>query len=204
MDSASLVGAADACGSCVVDKLPASAIVRRPPYSQGIIQILVFLPSKSTQMQIRIMLNNNKTLSVTVSPNDDIQKVKKTIQEQEAIPMDQQRFIFEGKPVPDNASLSKIGEGSLLHLEREVQAETPAEASGIAAEGTNTLPNSSIQQAPATQYSHNFNYNTATDDVDAQYGNEYARGAQHTGSGHTYNENKASGKAKVRYGNTYQ
>jgi hypothetical protein len=57
MDSASLVGAADACGSCVVDKLPASAIVRRPPYSQGIIQILVFLPSKSTQMQIRIMLS---------------------------------------------------------------------------------------------------------------------------------------------------
>jgi hypothetical protein len=76
---------------------------------------------------LQTVSDNNKTLSVTVSPNDDIQKVKKTIQEQEAIPMDQQRFIFEGKPVPDNASLSKIGEGSLLHLEREVQAETPAE-----------------------------------------------------------------------------
>lgn len=153
-------------------------------------------------MQLQIRLNDRR-FPVEVLPNDNIQTIKERIQKLEAIPTDQQRLTFAGKPVLGNTLLSTIGENVLLHLIWEDPAGTPAEASGIAAEGTNTLPNSSIQQAPATQDSHNFNNNTATDESDAHYGDQHARGAQQTGPGHTYNENKVSGKAKAQYGNRY-
>jgi hypothetical protein len=64
---------------------------------------------------------------VPVSPTDDIQTVKKKIQELEAIPVNQQRLTFLGQPVLGNTPLSTIGEGSLLHFTREDQAEIPAE-----------------------------------------------------------------------------
>jgi hypothetical protein len=193
-------------------------------------------------------VSDDRRFPVEVLPNDNIQTIKERIQKLEAIPTDQQRLTFAGKPVLGNTLLSTIGENVLLHLIWEDPAGTPAEGklaepslswrydpvygaelgqtlfstvtstrlyltsfyrpditltSGIAAEGTNTLPNSSIQQAPATQDSHNFNNNTATDESDAHYGDQHARGAQQTGPGHTYNENKVSGKAKAQYGNRY-
>jgi hypothetical protein len=76
---------------------------------------------------LQTVSDENKTLFVAVSPNDNIQTVKKKVQELEAIPMDQQCFIFEGRRVLDNASLSTIGKNSLLHLTLEDQAESSAE-----------------------------------------------------------------------------
>jgi hypothetical protein len=64
---------------------------------------------------------------VAVSPTDDIQTVKKKIQELEAIPVNQQRLTFLGQPVLGNTPLSTIGENSLLHFTWEDQAEIPAE-----------------------------------------------------------------------------
>ena len=70
---------------------------------------------------------DDKTLSVAVSPSDDIQTVKKKIQELEAIPVTHQRLTFLGQPVLGNTPLSAIGENSLLHFTWEDQAEIPAE-----------------------------------------------------------------------------
>lgn len=86
---------------------------------------------------------------------------------------------------------------------REIESLPAFAELETAAEGIDSLLASSIQQALAAQGSHNFTKNTATDEANAQYGDEYARGAQHAGSGHTYNENLASGKAKAQYGNRY-
>ncbi|RII04486.1 hypothetical protein CUC08_Gglean011873 [Alternaria sp. MG1] len=86
---------------------------------------------------------------------------------------------------------------------REIESQPAFAELETAAEGIDTLLASSIQQALAAQGSHNFTKNTATDEANAQYGDEYARGAQHAGSGHTFNENMASGKAKAQYGNRY-
>jgi hypothetical protein len=72
-----------------------------------------------------------------------------------------------------------------------------------AAEGVDSLLISSVQQALAAQGSHSFTRNTATGEADAQYGNQYARGAQHTGPGHSYTENVTSEKAKAQYGNKF-
>lgn len=70
---------------------------------------------------------DDKIISVAVSPSDDIWMVKRKIQELEAIPIDQQRLTFLGRPVLVNAPLGTIGENSLLHLTREDKAETPTE-----------------------------------------------------------------------------
>lgn len=86
---------------------------------------------------------------------------------------------------------------------REIKSQPAFAEVETAAEGIDTLLASSIQQALAAQGSHNFTKNTATDEANAQYGDEYTRGAQHAGSGHIYNENLASGKAKAQYGNRY-
>jgi type IV secretory pathway VirJ component len=72
-----------------------------------------------------------------------------------------------------------------------------------AAEGIDNLLISSVQQALATQGSHSFTRNTATDEADAQYGDQYTQGVEHIGFGHSYVENTASGKVKVHYGNKY-
>lgn len=86
---------------------------------------------------------------------------------------------------------------------QEIESQPAFAEVETAAEGIDSLLVSSIQQAVAAQGSHSFNNSTATDEADAQYGDQYARGAQHTGPGHVYNENMASGKAKVQYGNRY-
>lgn len=86
---------------------------------------------------------------------------------------------------------------------REIKAEPAFAEVETAAEGIDTLLVSWIQQGLAAQGSHNFTRNTVTDEADAHYGDQYARGAQQTGPGHVFNENVASKKAKAHYGNKY-
>ncbi|KAF2737001.1 hypothetical protein EJ04DRAFT_139569 [Polyplosphaeria fusca] len=86
---------------------------------------------------------------------------------------------------------------------QELESQPALPEIEAAAEDVDSLLASSVQRALATQGSHNFTRNTATDEADAQYGDQYARGAQHTGPGHSYDGNTASGKAKAQYGNRY-
>ncbi|KAF2647277.1 hypothetical protein K491DRAFT_699732 [Lophiostoma macrostomum CBS 122681] len=85
----------------------------------------------------------------------------------------------------------------------EIESQPALAEIEAAAEDVDSLLVSSVQRALAAQGSHSFTRNTVTGEVEAQYGNQYARGAQHTGPGHSYDGNTASGKVKAQYGNRY-
>lgn len=86
---------------------------------------------------------------------------------------------------------------------QEIESQPAFTEIKSAAEDVDSLLVSSVQQALTAQGSHNFTGNTVTDEADAQYGDQYAQGAQHTGPGHSFVGNMASGKAKAQYGNKY-
>mmetsp|Transcript_18984 Transcript_18984/g.21824 ORF Transcript_18984/g.21824 Transcript_18984/m.21824 type:complete len:213 (+) Transcript_18984:760-1398(+) len=59
-----------------------------------------------------------KTLTLGMMSSDSIEDVKRTIQDMEGIPPDQQRLIYAGKQLEDSITLSEyfVTEGSIMHL----------------------------------------------------------------------------------------
>ncbi|KAF2682903.1 hypothetical protein K458DRAFT_419142 [Lentithecium fluviatile CBS 122367] len=86
---------------------------------------------------------------------------------------------------------------------QEIESQSALPEIEAAAEDVDSELVFSVQRALAAQGSHKFTGNTVTGEADAQYGDQYARGAQHTGPGHSFVENTASEKAKTHYGNKY-
>jgi len=74
------------------------------------------LPSEYCRIKVRTL--SGKVMELNIDFNDTIHKLKEKIEENEGIPPEQQRLIFNGKSLAENRSLKayNITNGSILYL----------------------------------------------------------------------------------------
>lgn len=85
---------------------------------ESIIQLELKNNLNNLNMRIYIKTLTGKTINLYVDPYDTIDKVKEKSQNQDDIPLDQQRLIFGGQQLEDNRTLDhyKIKKESIPHL----------------------------------------------------------------------------------------
>lgn len=71
-----------------------------------------------SKMQIKVKTLTGKEIPIDIEPDDTVARIKERLEEKQGIPPEQQRLIFQGKQMKDDAtakSFNIIG-GSVLHL----------------------------------------------------------------------------------------
>ncbi|CAG98594.1 NEDD8 family protein RUB1 [Kluyveromyces lactis] len=69
-------------------------------------------------MQLKVKTLTGKEISVDVQSSETVYHIKELLEEKEGIPPSQQKLIFQGKQIDDNATIGSadLQDGSLLHL----------------------------------------------------------------------------------------
>jgi hypothetical protein len=82
------------------------------------IKVRVIDEGPSTVVQVHVMTLTGKRFPVACTPDETVEDLKHHILGIEGIPLDQQRLIFAGRQLEDDAELSRCGlsNGCTLHL----------------------------------------------------------------------------------------
>lgn len=69
-------------------------------------------------MQVKVITLSGDERTVEVDPADKILIIKEKLEEQEGIPPEQQRLIYQGRQLKDDTTLNnyKLKNGTILHL----------------------------------------------------------------------------------------
>lgn len=69
-------------------------------------------------MQVKVITLSGDERIVEVDPSDKVLFIKEKLEEQEGIPPEQQRLIYQGRQLNDDKSLNsyKLKNGTVLHL----------------------------------------------------------------------------------------
>jgi len=102
-------------------------------------------------MNLSVKMLSGKVVAVVVDENSTVLQLKIAIEQTENMTPQQQRLIFQGKPLDDTAALSSCGiaDGTSVFLVRAMQVATPVPAQEAAA--TIPVPAPAPVSAPAPQ-----------------------------------------------------
>ncbi|XP_076260026.1 ubiquitin-like protein NEDD8 [Rhynchophorus ferrugineus] len=75
-------------------------------------------------MILKVKPLTGKEYNIEIETTDTIETIKQKINEQESIPIDQQRLTFRGKPLKDSKTIDsyQLKNGNILHMVKALRS----------------------------------------------------------------------------------